>query len=357
MHTSTVDTIDWIARTELWPLTDRKVPFALILASVCTGALFLVGLALSSQDVPHYPGIAALSRSRAGTIAFAVWAVTAGLLIVAVIAFAIVERRESGARSVLRLPRTRALLNWLVLAMALLSVLAFMNNGSARREQPAQEAQKSSVPIGPEERAQPPPGPDTEPRSDSKPSVQRAPAASWPWAVYATALVTLALAGAVAALTPARRRKPSASAPVAAPEQPADDRLIDPAWSDEEAFSVIQLEPDPRVAVIMCYRLFQSVLRQAEVRIEEHHTPEECGRIAVRSLKLPRRAVFRLVGLYSSARFSEHNIGESHKSAALAEARLLIVAARGHMAARAEATAESELKGVQGTVAFGPKRA
>ena len=328
-----------------------------MLALMSTGALFLVGLALSSQSVPDYPGINPLAADWVGVIVFAVWAVTAGLFIVAAVVFAIVERRESGARFVLGLSRTQTLLTWLVLAMALLAALALTNTGPARREQPAQEAQESSAPIGPEELAQPPPGPATEPRSDGKPSVQRAPSASWPGAVYAMALVMLALAGTVAALTLARRRKPPAAAPVVALEQPCDGGLIDPAWSDEEAFSAIQQEPDPRVAVIMCYRLFQSVLRQAEVRIEEHHAPEECGRIAVRSLKLQRRAVFRLVGLYSRARFSEHDIRQSHKSAALAEARLLIVAAREHMASRAEATAGATPKEVQGTVASGPRRA
>lgn len=354
MHTGTVD---WISQTEMWPLTNRKVPFALVLALICTGALFLVGLALSSQNVPDYPGISPLAAGRAGVITFAVWAVTAGLFMVALVVFAIVERRESGARFVLHLSRTRTLLTWLVLAMALLSALTLRGTGPRRREQPAQKAQESSAPIGPEELVQPPPGTDTKPRSDSKPSVQRAPAASWPWAVYAMAAVTLALAGTVAALTLARRRKSPAAAPVAALEQPSDGRLIDPAWSDEEAFTTIQQEPDPRAAVIMCYRLFQSVLEQAEVRIEEHHTPEECGRIAVRSLKLPRRAVFRLVSLYGRARFSEHQIRESHKSAALSEARLIIVAAREHMAARAQATAEAELKEAPSIVASEPERA
>ena len=338
-------------------MTGRRVSFALILALIVTGALFLVGLALSSQSVPDHPGISPLSAGRVGAIALAVWAVTAALFIVAVVVFAIMERRESGARFVLHLSRTRTLLTWLVLAMALLTALTLMNTGPARREQPAQEAQESSAPIGPEEVAQPPPGPDTEPRSGSKPSVQRPPAASWPWAVYAMALVTLVLAGTVAALTLGRKRKPPGAAPVAAPEQLGDDELIDPAWSDEEAFSAIQQEPDPRVAVIMCYRLFQSVLEQAEVRIEEHHTPEECGRIAVRSLELPRRAVLRLVGLYSRARFSEHRIRESHKSAALAELRLIIVAARKRLAATAEAAAEAETKGVPDIVASGPNRA
>ncbi len=338
-------------------MANSKIALAVILALLCAGALFLVGLSLSSQNVPDHPGISPLSAGRVSVIVFSVWAFTAGLFIVAVVIFAMVERRESGARFVLHLSRTRTLLTWLVLAMALLTALTLMNTGPARREQPAQEAQESSAPIGPEERAQPPPGPDAKPRSDSKPSAQRASAVSWPRAVYAMALVTLALAGTVAALTLGRRRKPPAAAPVAAPEQPADGRLIDPAWSDGEAFSAIQQEPDPRVAVIMCYRLFQSVLRQAEVRIEEHHAPEECGRIAVRSLKLPRRAVFRLIGLYSRARFSEHRIREPHKSAALAEVRLIIAAAREHMAARAEATAEAKPKEVQGTVASGPRRA
>lgn len=338
-------------------MTDRKVPFALILALMCTGALFLVGLALSSQNVPDYPGISPLDAGRVGVIVFAVWAATAVLFIVAVMAFAVVERRESGSRFVLRLSRTQTLLTWLVLAMAFLVALTIMSTGPARREQPAQDAQEPSAPVGPEELAQPPPGTDTKPRSDSKPSVQHAPTASWPWAVYAMAAVTLALAGTVAALTLGRRRKPPAPAPVAAPEQPSEDQSIDPAWSDEEAFNAIQQEPDPRVAVIMCYRLFQSALGQAEVRIEEHHAPEECGRIAVRSLKLPRRAVFRLVGLYSRARFSEHQILESHKSAALAEVRQIIVAAREHMAARAEAIAEAKPKEVPGIVASGPERA
>jgi hypothetical protein len=345
----------------------------MILALLCAGALFLVGLSLSSHSVPGYPDIHPLSAGRVSVIAFSVWAFTAGLFVVAAVVFAIAERRESGTRSVLRLPRTQSLLTWLVLAMALLTALTLMNNGQARRELPAKEPAESSSPIGPEELSQPPPMPGAESSSEGKPSVRRAPTASSPWAVYAIAMATLALAGVVAALALSPGRKPFAAAPEAAPEQAGDDHAIDPAWSDEEATCAIQQEPDPRAAVIMCYRLFQSMLEQAGVRIEKHHTPEECGRIAVSSLKLPRRAVFRLVGLYSRARFSEHYVSESHKSAALAEVRQIatyvreILAARDEAGdeaaaevrdeARAEARAEAESKEVPDTVAFGPKRA
>lgn len=333
MHTGIVD---WITRTELWLLANSKVAFAVILALVCAGALFLVGLSLSSQNAPDYPDIHPLSADRVGVIVFAVWALTAGLFIVAVVVFAIAERRESGVSSVLRLPRTRTLLSWLVLSMALLTALTFMNSGPARREPSAEESEESSPPIGPEELAQPPRRPATQPGFESRPPGQRAPAAASPRAVYAVVMAMLALAGAVAALILGQKRTSPTPAPVAAPEPPGDDQVIDPAWSDEEAASAIQQEPDPRVAVIMCYRLFQSVLEQAEVRIEEHHAPEECGRIAVCSLKLPRRSVSRLVSLYSRARFSEHHVRESHKSAALAEVRQIVVAVREHMAAKAE---------------------
>ena len=352
--------VHWIARTELWLLTNRKVPFALILTVVCTGALFLVGLALSSQGVPDYLGINPLPANRVGAIAFAVWAVTAGLFIVAVIAFAVAERRASGAGPVLRLPKTRTLLTWLTLALALLTVLAFMDRKPPHQGKQDREPVESSQPIGPEELAQPPRSPATQPRSESRPSVQRAPAASSPRAVYAMVMAMLALAAAVAALILGQRRTSPTPAPVGAPELPGDDQVIDPAWSDEEAASAIQQEPDPRVAVIMCYRLFQSVLEQAEVRVEKHHTPEECGRIAVRSLKLPRRAVSRLVGLYSRARFSEHHISASHKSAALAEVRRIVVAIREHMAAGAESIQSARGAGpkeVPGTVSSGSGRA
>lgn len=357
MHTGIVHRI---ARTELWPLTNRKVPFALMLAVVCTGALFLVGLALSSQSVPNYPGINPLSANRVGAIVFTVWAVTAGLFIVAVILFAVAERRASGAGPVLRLPKTRTLLAWLVLALALLTVLAFMDGEPAHQGQQDQEPAESSQPIGPEELAQPPRRPTTQPRSENRPSVQRTPVASSPRAVYAVVMAMLALAGALAALILGQGRTSPAYAPVAGPEQPGNDQAIDPAWSDEEAARAIQQEPDPRVAVIMCYRLFQSVLEQAEVRVEEHHTPEECGRIAVRSLKLPHRAVSRLVSLYSGARFSEHHIRESHRSAALAEVRRIVVAIREHMAAKAksiQSAGGAGLKEVPGTVSSGSGRA
>ena len=359
MHTGIVD---GIARTELWRLANRKAPFALILTLMCTGALFLVGLSLSSQSVPDYPGIHPLSARRVSAIVFAAFVFTAALFIVAAVVFAIAERRASGARSVLRLPKTRSLLTWLVLAMALLSALALTNSGPARREPPAEEPQESSRPIGPEELSQPPPVPGTEPNSGSKHPVQRAPAASWPWAVYAMALFALALAGVIAALALGRwRRSPSAAPTAAPPEQPGDDQGIDVRWSDEEAINAIQREPDPRAAVIMCYRLFQSMLEQAGVRIEKHHTPEECGQMAVSRLKLPHRAVFRLVGLYSRARFSEHYIRTSHESAALAEVRLIATSVREILAAAdaavAEARAESELKEAPDSVASGPKRA
>ena len=137
-------------------MTGRKVPFALILALMCTGALFLIGLALASQSVPGYHGISPLAADRACVIAFAVWAVTAGLLIIAAVMYAIGERRESGSRSVLRLPRTQTLLTWLVLAMAFLVALTLMSTGPTRRQQPAQEAREGSAPIGPEELTQPP---------------------------------------------------------------------------------------------------------------------------------------------------------------------------------------------------------
>lgn len=337
----------------------RKVPFAFILALICTGALFLIGLALTSQSVPEYPGIDALSRTRASAIAFAAWAITAGLFTVALVVFAVAERHESGTRSVLRLPRTRTLLGWLVLALVLLTALALMDTGPKPQEPVAQETDKASQLIGEEEVAQPPRASEEPRSSGSKPAVRRPPTASSLQSVYAVVLAMIGLAGAVAALTLSRRQKRPEQAPVARHDESGDDQLINPAWTDEETLSAIQQESDPRIAVIMCYRLFQSVLEQAEVRIEEHHTPEECGRIAVRALKLQHRSVSRLVGLYSRARFSEHLIRESHKSAAMSEVRQIVAAVRDYMAQRAESIESAEAtepKGVLDIVASGPRR-
>ena len=342
-------------------MINRNTLLALMLAVMCMGALVLAGLALSSQALPHYPGIDPLSASRASTIVFAIWAGTAVLFVAAVIAFAIADRRASGTRSILSLPKTRSLLAWLLLALALLTALALMDSKPVPQEQQDDEVEKSFPPTDLDRPVQQPPKRQPQPSPGSKPAAQPAPSASWPWAAYGVVLAALALAGVGVALTLGRKRRPP-EVPPEAPCESADDQEDASALPDEEAFHAIEQEPDPRTAVIICYRLFQSLLEQADVPIRTHHTPDECARMAIRSLQLPRRAMFRLVNTYSRARFSEHRILESHKSAALADARQIASIVRDRMAeaARSAESAESaepaEPKEVPNTVSSGAER-
>lgn len=316
-------------------MTNRNTLFALMLAVMCMGALVLAGLALSSQAAPNYPGISALSARRAGTVVFAIWVSTALLFVAAVIAFAIADRRTSTGVSILRLPKTRTLLAWLLLAVTLLTTLALIDNKPAPQGQ--QDEEKAEIFFPPTDLSRPAQqAPKQQPPSlGGKPAARPAAGASWPWAAYVVAFTAMTLAGIVVVLTLGQRRKPSAVAPEAPSEAAHDDASV-AVWPDEEAFRAIEQEPDPRTAVIMCYRLFQSLMEQAEVPIRTHHTPHECARIAMQCLKLPRRELFRLVNTYSRARFSEHRIAESHKAASLADARLIAWAVRDHAAQAAQ---------------------
>ncbi len=67
-------------------------------------------------------------------------------------------------------------------------------------------------------------------------------------------------------------------------------------------------EPDPRAAIIKCYRRFEQAAARARVRRAPWQTAEEFMHDARRRLPLPDLAVERLTRLFEVARFSHHAV-------------------------------------------------
>jgi hypothetical protein len=76
--------------------------------------------------------------------------------------------------------------------------------------------------------------------------------------------------------------------------------------------------PDPRVAIINCYRRFERLAERAEVRRAPWQTAEEFMRDALARLSLPPAAVERLTRLFEVARFSQHPLGVAERERARA---------------------------------------
>ena len=74
----------------------------------------------------------------------------------------------------------------------------------------------------------------------------------------------------------------------------------------EESLDDMAGEPDPRTAIIRCYRRFERFAAQARVPRAPWQTSSEFVREALTRLALPRAPVEQLTRLFELARFSDH---------------------------------------------------
>ena len=76
-------------------------------------------------------------------------------------------------------------------------------------------------------------------------------------------------------------------------------------------------EPDPRRAVIVCYRRLEQVLEQHGLPRAPWETPVEYVRVILRRFHLPAARLHGLTTLFELAKFSVHTLGESEKQTAV----------------------------------------
>jgi hypothetical protein len=76
-------------------------------------------------------------------------------------------------------------------------------------------------------------------------------------------------------------------------------------------------EPDPRRAVIVCYRRLEQVLEQHGLPRAPWQTPVEYVRVILRRFHLPAARLHGLTTLFELAKFSAHTLGESEKQTAV----------------------------------------
>jgi len=86
----------------------------------------------------------------------------------------------------------------------------------------------------------------------------------------------------------------------------------------DESLDDLAGEPDPRAAIIKCYRRFERVAARARVPRAPWQTPEEFMRETLRRLVLPRSPVDRLTRLFELARFSRHPLESPERDLARA---------------------------------------
>jgi hypothetical protein len=84
----------------------------------------------------------------------------------------------------------------------------------------------------------------------------------------------------------------------------------------EESLDDLRREPDPRRAIIQCYRRFEHSLARSNVARAPWQTPLEFMRAALNRLPLPADAVQSLTDLFQVSRFSDHPIGFSERDLA-----------------------------------------
>jgi hypothetical protein len=107
-----------------------------------------------------------------------------------------------------------------------------------------------------------------------------------------------------------------------------------------ESLDELRLDPDPRRAIIGCYRRFEHALARSRFPRAPWQTPLEFLRAVLERLPLPADAVRTLTGLFERARFSDEVLGEADRQAAL-EAVLAIQASLDARPAAAPAPAEA----------------
>jgi NADH:ubiquinone oxidoreductase subunit 5 (subunit L)/multisubunit Na+/H+ antiporter MnhA subunit len=116
----------------------------------------------------------------------------------------------------------------------------------------------------------------------------------------------------------------------AEPSSPAQDRF---AAAARKSLEDLRLEPDPRAAIIKCYRRFEEALAAAECPRAPWQTPAEFMRATLARLLLPERAIRELTRLFELARFSCRPLDAADREAAwesTAEIEAALVTGRGH---------------------------
>jgi hypothetical protein len=84
----------------------------------------------------------------------------------------------------------------------------------------------------------------------------------------------------------------------------------------DESLDELAREPDPRIAIITCYRRFELALARARIPRRPWQTPMEFMREALRRLPNSARAVQRLTELFELARFSNTPLSSADRSSA-----------------------------------------
>jgi hypothetical protein len=107
-----------------------------------------------------------------------------------------------------------------------------------------------------------------------------------------------------------------------------------------QSLDELRLDPDPRRAIIGCYRRFEHALARSRVPRAPWQTPLEFLRAALERLPLPADSVRALTQLFERARFSDEALGEADREAAL-EALLAIQASLDARVTPAPALAEA----------------
>jgi hypothetical protein len=85
----------------------------------------------------------------------------------------------------------------------------------------------------------------------------------------------------------------------------------------EESLEGLRWEPDPRRAIILCYRRFEQVLAGSGLPRAPWKTPTEFLRDTLRRFALPPDAVTILTRLFEVSRFSHHSVGPTERDAAV----------------------------------------
>ncbi len=293
--------------------------FSATLVIMCIGALLMIGLSLSaprtSVPVEH---IADLARRVRDAAVIAVSALLF-LFVGAVIAFIIIERRQSGGERILRRPTQVP--GWVRLLALALVLLAFL----AATYTPPAEPPESEEAAEPNGDVQKEPGEFAEePESEYEPApepplVMPSQVTPWPWWEYGLlfAVIVFVVVMGIAIMGP--RRSVVVQAPTTEDLRTLADSLsIDMVEFSDSAIRSIEEEPDPRIAVLMSYLAFLSALEIGGFPAESHHTPEECAQNAQKAFNVPRRSLRGLISAYQRAFFSTHDVTFQDKAAALA---------------------------------------
>jgi len=85
----------------------------------------------------------------------------------------------------------------------------------------------------------------------------------------------------------------------------------------EESLESLRQEPDPRRAIIRCYRRFEQVLARSGLARAPWKTPTEFLRQTLRRFALPAEPVTTLTSLFEVSRFSHHSIGAAERDVAV----------------------------------------